>query len=114
MKTGNASDGDRALSSVLSEWTVKAALPPRFQEQVWRRIEREEPESVRGPSVWTTVQDWVANALPRPALAIAYVGILLLAGAGVGWTHARSETERVSAQLSMTYVESVDPYLAAH
>ena len=46
------------------------------------------------------------------ALALAYVSLLLAAGAGIGWTHARSETQRVSDQLSASYVRSVDPYLA--
>ncbi|MCW5555514.1 MAG: hypothetical protein KIS67_25545 [Verrucomicrobiae bacterium] len=114
MKTGNPPDDDKGLSSLLNEWKVKATLPPRFQEQVWRRIEREEPLPVRTLSVWMALQNWITNALPRPALAVAYVGLLLVAGAGIGWTHARSETERVSDRLSMTYVKSVDPYLATH
>jgi hypothetical protein len=114
MKANSSLDDDKALSSLLKEWKVEAPLPPGFQEQVWRRIEREEePRTVRALSPWAVVQNWMANILPRPALAVAYVGILLAAGAGIGWTQGQIEAQRISEQLSASYVKSVDPYLAS-
>lgn len=112
MKMNNPSKDDQALRALLNEWKVETPLPTRFQEGVWRRIEQEDARTVGGASLWTTLQDWIANVLPRPALAVAYVAVLLAAGAGVGWTRAQHETSRISDELSMRYVTSVDPYQA--
>ena len=50
--------------------------------------------------------------LPRPALATAYVAVLLAIGATAGWAQARQESERVSDALSVRYVRLLDPYQA--
>ena len=51
MKAENSTESDPALHSALGEWQVRETLPPRFTEQVWQRIAREEAQ---GPaSVWT-------------------------------------------------------------
>jgi phage-related minor tail protein len=113
MKTNNPLNDDEALRSLLREWRVETPIPPRFQEQVWRRIEREDAPAVTAVSPWRALQNWIANVLPRPALAAAYVAVLLAAGAGVGWTQAQHESSRVSNELSTRYVQSVDPYQAA-
>ena len=112
MKTNNASD-DESFRGLLKEWNVTASLPPRFQEAVWRRIESEETRPIRANSPWAVMRNWIANALPRPALAVAYVVVLLAAGAGMGWSHARHESARVRSQLSEQYVRIVDPLLGA-
>ena len=115
MKTKNPlDDDDAALRGLLKEWKVETPLPPHFQEQVWRRIEREEARPAAAAPWWTGFQEWIANALPRPALAVAYVAVLVAAGAGVGWTQAQHETSRISNQLSLRYVRSVDPYQAPY
>jgi hypothetical protein len=113
MKTNNSANEDAALSGLLSEWKVNTALPPRFQERVWRRIEREEAQPLSKASAWIALRHWIDDVLPRPALAVAYMAVLLAAGAGFGWTRARHETARVSNQLSIRYVTLVDPYAAA-
>jgi hypothetical protein len=51
--------------------------------------------------------------LPKPALATAYVAVLLVIGASVGWSQARQETARVTGKLSARYAQAVDPYQAA-
>lgn len=112
MKMDHPLNEDKALSALLGEWKVEASLPPRFQEGVWRRIEREQAPAAPTTWPWAILQRWIANVLPRPALAVASITILLAAGAGIGWTHAQIETERVHDQLSVRYVKSVDPYLA--
>lgn len=114
MKTHHPGDSDNVFRGLLKEWKVETPLPPRFQEQVWRRVEREEARPAAVSSWWATFQRWIANALPRPALAAAYVAVLLAAGAGVGWTQARHESSRVSNQLGLRYVRSVDPHQALH
>ncbi len=115
MKTNNPSDDDKALRSLLREWKVEASLPPRFQDGVWRRIEHEEVSPAHAPSPWVeAVRKWMADLLPRPALAIAYLTVLLAAGASVGWAQAQHETARVNSQLSEQYVQVVDPFLGSH
>lgn len=111
MKTNKPND-DAPLDALLQEWKVKPSLPPRFNEQVWRRIERAETAPAPSVSLATVFANWIATMLPRPALATAYVAVLLVIGAGVGWSQARQETARVSSDLSARYVQAVDPYQA--
>ena len=110
MKTNDPRHEDAPLGALLKEWKVTPSLPPSFQEQVWRRIERSEAQPIISVPLWTVWTDWIAKVLPRPVLAIAYVAVLLAIGATVGWAQARQETERVSDDLSVRYVRSVDPY----
>lgn len=115
MRTNNPSDDDTSLRGLLREWKVKAPVPPRFQEGVWRRIEREEIGPADGRSPWSeAIRKWLADFLPRPALAVAYLIVLLAAGAGVGWTQAQHERARVNSQLSEQYVHVLDPFLNSH
>src|SRR6266516_2974036 len=67
MKTNEPGNHDEALRKVLKEWRTDASLPPRFQEGVWRRIER--AQAPAAPSVWATIAHWIGTVLPRPALA---------------------------------------------
>jgi hypothetical protein len=112
MKTNKPANDDQALRGLLREWTVEAPLPSRFREQVWRRIENEAAQPVAMASTWMLLRAWVAILLPRPALAVAYVAVLLVAGAGVGWAQAQHQTSRVNGQLSQRYLQSVDPFQA--
>ena|SRR6266511_2376159 len=109
MNTNQPRPEDENVRALLKEWMGTPSLPPGFQEQVWRRIERTEPRSGSVPlrTAWT---NWIAALLPRPALATAYAAVLLAIGAMAGWAQARQETERVSGDLSVRYVRSVDPY----
>lgn len=112
MKAEARIEQDAGLNALLRECKVVATLPPRFQEGVWRRIARQEEQ----PSVFFTVRTqfvrWINTMLPRPALAVSYVAILLVVGASVGWAQARQEKARVNGELSLRYVQSVDPYQA--
>lgn len=111
MKTNEPND-DAPLDPLLQEWTVKPSLPPRFNEQVWRRIERAETAPAPSVSLATVFANWIATMLPRPALATVYVTVLFVIGASVGWSQARQETARVSSDLSARYAQAVDPYQA--
>ncbi|MBI3870449.1 MAG: hypothetical protein HY299_18125 [Verrucomicrobia bacterium] len=108
MKTTEPGNHDEPLRKVLKEWGGDAPLPPRFQEQVWQRIER--TRSQAAPSVWAVVAHWVGTVLPRPALAASYVAVLLTIGVTAGWAQARQETGRVKAELGQRYVRVLDPY----
>ena len=110
MEPERPSENPEPVRKVLREWKVTTPLPPRFQEQVWQRIERAEPQS--GFSVWAVIAHWVGTVLPRPALAASYVAILLTIGVTVGWAQARQETARVKDELGQRYVRVLDPYLA--
>lgn len=110
MKTQNPDENDPPLRALLKEWKQEAPLPPRFQEQVWRRIQRAETAPSPSVSLATLIATWLTNLLPKPALATAYVTMLLVIGAGVGWSQARQETARVTHELSARYAQAVDPY----
>lgn len=110
MKTDNSNENDLQLRALLREWKPEASLPPRFQEQVWRRIERAETAPVPSVSLATVFANWLTNLLPRPALAGAYLAVLLIIGASAGWSQARQETARVTSELSTRYAQAVDPY----
>src|SRR5262245_4288314 len=101
-------NNDQELSKLLKEWKTDAGLPPRFQEAVWRRIER--AQTPAGSSVWALLAHWLGNVLPRPALAVAYVAMLLVISGTAGWAQARQETARVRGELGQRYVRVLDPY----
>ena len=103
---------DEPLSTVLQSWSIKEAVPPRFQEQVWQRIARVEPST---PAViWSAFLNWLDAALPRKAPAAAFVTILLLAGVVGGSWRARQTSERWENALASRYVQMVDPFQAPH
>jgi hypothetical protein len=95
------------LEQALQEWRVTTPLPPRFQEQVWKRIERAEVPSI---SLGDAVRGWFTMAFGRPAFAVAYVSVLLLAGLALGFVQASQKAARWDRQLEARYVQSIDPY----
>ena len=97
---------DEALRQVLHEWKVDASLPPRFQEQVWRRIESSEAEA----PAWMLLFRRLSAALARPRLAMSYVTVLLLAGLLAGYLQVHITRAHTDETLSARYVQMVDPY----
>jgi hypothetical protein len=97
---------DEALSTLLREWKVEAPLPPGFQEQVWRTIDRGEARE----SLWALTLRRLTEALARPSLATSYVTVLLLIGLGAGYWQARSANAQAEESLSARYVQMIDPY----
>jgi hypothetical protein len=92
---------DAKLSALLRESRVVPALPPRFRQNVWRRIENAEAP-VKSES-WL---DALAALILRPKFAFASVAVLLAAGVVFG-TLEGSHTARHDAQ--MRYLASVAP-----
>lgn len=109
MKT-NPDNHDEPLRKVLKEWRTDASLPPRFQEGVWRRIERAQAPVT--PSVWVVIAHWIGTVLPRPTMAAAYVTVLLAIGVTAGWAQAHQTDFRVKEELGQRYVRTLDPYQA--
>jgi hypothetical protein len=73
---------DGKLRAILRESRPAPALPPRFQEAVWRRIER--AEAPAEPPATLSWLDLVVERLLRPRLALAGLSLLLLAGVITG------------------------------
>jgi hypothetical protein len=100
------SPNDPQLQKALQSWKISGRVPPRFQQEVWKRIASSESQ----PGGWFQFTDWLNAFLPRPAVALAYVLVLLFAGLSAGWWQAREETSRLEQNLSQRYVQAVDPY----
>lgn len=110
MKTINPSDNDQPLNEVLAQWKVATSLPPRFREQVWRRIDN--AEARKPESSLTVALRWIDSAFRRPTLALSYVTVLLFIGLGVGYWQAQAKTAQSESKWQARYVQSVDPYQA--
>ena len=95
---------------MLREWVVDTPLPPRFQEQVWKRIARTEARP--SPGFWTSFSRWLEVALPRPKVAFAYIAALLVLGVAAGSVTAQVKSSQLNAALGERYVQSIDPYRA--
>lgn len=104
MKEPNVNSADEKLSGLLRAARATPSLPPRFQEKVWRRIERAESESVSSGGVaWLeAITAWVL----RPRLALAVAAVLILAGLGLGWS---SGEQMARQEAQARYVAAVAP-----
>ena len=101
MKENNLHPADPQISALLRESRVSPSLPPRFQQNVWRRIE--DAEAPAKPASWL---DALAAMILRPRFAVAAAAVLLLAGVSAGTLEGR-QVARHDAQ--MTYLASVAP-----
>jgi hypothetical protein len=82
MNKENINSGDAKLGALLRASRVTPALPPRFQEGVWRRIEEAEaPVKATGGMAWL---DALATLVLRPRFALATATVLIVAGATLG------------------------------
>ncbi len=102
--------GDERLREVLGQWTVETPLPPRFQEQVWRRIAQAEAKSPTTIALWAWLRHLLERSLARPKFAYSCAALMLiLGGVGGSWA-AHQEANRLDTTLGSRYVQSVDPY----
>jgi hypothetical protein len=83
---------DAKLRELLQASRVSPSLPPRFQENVWRRIENAE-----APAKSESWLDALGALVLRPRFAYATVTALVLAGALLG-AHEGKQTARQDAQ----------------
>ena len=97
----NMNPDDTKLSELLRQSRVSPPLLPRFQENVWRRIE--DAEAPAKPVLWL---DTLASLVLRPRFAYATVAALVLAGVLLG-TYQGAQTTRQDEQAR--YVAMVAP-----
>jgi len=83
---------DARLSALLRAARPAPALPPRFQDNVWQRIQAV-PAPVPAASGLETLAAWIL----RPRHALTAAALLLLAGAMLG-AHEGSLAVRQDAQ----------------
>ena len=102
----NTSEND-PVRKLLGQWKVADPLPPRFKEQVWRRIEQRETPGTA--SAWELWQRWLESVFAKKAVALAYVTVLLVAGLMAGYVNGQAHERRGHAQLGARYVQSIDP-----
>ena len=108
MKPEIPNDPDRVLHQTLRDWKVDASLPPRFDEGVWKKIQR--AESGVTVNLWAVLRVRLAEALARPSLAVSYVVVLMLVGSAAGYWQGRLHSQRADERYSAQYVADVDPY----
>jgi len=97
-----------ALGKYLREWRVNASLPARFQEQVWRRIEHEEPATQAG--AWLIFQELIEGVFARRRLALSYLTMALVVGSAAGYWQGKEQAAGQESSLGQQYIQSVDPY----
>lgn len=106
------SNNPEPLRNWVREWSVTEPLPPRFQEGVWRRIQKAElrERSATTAPMWAWFRSLLTFVLPRPSWAVAYLSVVLAAGIVAGYWQARQTTTLLENALGTRYVQSVDPY----
>jgi len=97
----NMNPDDAKLGALLRESRVSPSLPPRFQENVWRRIEDAEAPVKSGS--WL---DAFAALVLRPRFAYATVAALMVAGVLLG-TYRGAQTVKQTEQTR--YLAAVAP-----
>jgi hypothetical protein len=97
----NMNPDDTRFSEVLRTARPSPSLPPRFQENVWRRIEEAEAPAKSGS--WL---DAFASLVLRPRFAYATVATLVLAGVLLG-TYQGAQTVKQTEQAR--YLAAVAP-----
>jgi hypothetical protein len=96
---------DERLRSLLLEARPASQLPPRFQESVWRRIEKEDAAPIMQPAPFGRLQRWTERLL-LPRFALASLTLLLAAG---GLTGFISSADMVKQQAQERYLSAVAP-----
>jgi len=93
---------DLQLQTLLRNNRPAPVLPPRFQQNVWRRI-----EDAAAPMKSETWLDALATFILRPRFAVAAAAVLLLSGVFAGALQGH-QIARQDAQ--MNYLASVAPH----
>ena len=102
MKTNNPHPEDAKLSGLLREARAATPLPPRFQQNVWRRIE--DAEAPAGSASWL---DALAALILRPRFALAAAAALVFVGVFMGAAEGRQVAQH---DAQMNYLASVAPH----
>ncbi len=101
MNPENSDPNDPRLSALLRAARGTPSLPPRFQDNVWRRI-----ESAEAPAKSGSWLDALAALVLRPRFAI--IATLLLVSAG-GWWGAHTGVQTARQEAQARYLAAVAP-----
>jgi hypothetical protein len=102
---GSAEAGDEKLGAMLRASRTAPALPPRFQEGVWRRIEEADATGKStGGIAWL---DALVTLMLRPRLALATAAMLIIAGALLG---VREGNQMAHQDAQARYLAAVAPH----
>ena len=104
MNTDSQTPEEGNLRALLRESRPTPALPPGFQDAVWRRIERAETPAATQPAA-----DWL-DALAfwflRPHRAFVTAAAMLLLGLSLGIARGASHADELAKE---RYLDSVSP-----
>ena len=103
MSSNNPNPDDAKLNSLLRGSRVAPQLPPRFQENVWRRIADVEADHKAEAPGWIEA---VIALVARPRLAFAAIAALVVAGALIG---VRDGSQLARRDAQARYLASVAP-----
>ena len=92
---------DARLSALLRQSRSSPSLPPRFQENVWRRIE--DSEAAIKPDTWLDV---LAALVLRPRFAAIAVAVLVIAGTLLG---VKEGNQMAQQDARSQYISTVAP-----
>jgi hypothetical protein len=95
---------DARLGALLHEARVSPALPPRFQDGVWRRIEETEAPAHAAGLTWL---DALAALVLRPRFALA-AAVALIAGGTLFGVHEGGHLAKQDAQARYLAVVAPD------
>src|SRR5579864_7238012 len=98
----NMNTEDLKLQTLLRGNRPSPTLPPRFQQNVWRRI-----EDAEAPVTQPSLLDSLAALILRPRFALSTTTALLLAGVLIGAVEGRQEARH---EAQMNYLASVAPH----
>jgi hypothetical protein len=101
MKENNQPPDDPQIGALLRQARVSPGLPPRFQQNVWRRI-----EDAEAPAKSESWLDGLVNLILRPRFAFAAAVVMLLAGGLMGTLEGH---QVASHDAQMNYLASVAP-----
>lgn len=105
MKRADDHSRDEGLLSLMRLARPAPSLPPRFQEGVWRRVERGETEPGLA-AVWWAWVDGLAAAILRPRVLVSGFTAVLLCGLLVGMITGAARSRDMARA---AYVASVAP-----
>jgi hypothetical protein len=104
MNSPTPDPGDEPLRRLLRDADLKVDLPPRFRESVWSRIDA----ASRQPSGKSGWLEPLVALLFRPAIAMAGLTILMIAGGLLGAQSGRAGADQ---EARARYVASVSPLI---
>lgn len=93
MNTSQQNSDEGRLSTLIREARSESALPPRFHENVWRKIEQTEIRAK--PASWIEL---LAGLLLKPGFALATATVVLATGTLLGSLNGQAQARQVAQE----------------